>query len=79
MPQNIVQSTLLNTPLAADYLKLSCSMLEKLRVYGGGPPYLKLGRSVRYRREDLCHWLDERVCLNASGPNPAVNARRQNP
>ena len=31
---------------AAQYLGLSASTLNKLRVFGGGPTFLKLGRRV---------------------------------
>lgn len=55
------------TKIAAAYLGISKSTLEKMRVNGGGPPFLKLGRSVRYRADDLDRWLSERVRLNTSG------------
>lgn len=36
---------------------LSVSTLNKLRLTGGGPPYLKLGRRVAYDLADLDAWL----------------------
>jgi len=33
------------------------STLEKLRVTGDGPPYLKIGRTVVYDAADLDEWL----------------------
>lgn len=66
MPHELIPSGLLDTAEAAKRLKLSSSMLEKLRVYGGGPAYLKLGRSVRYRVEDLSRWLEDRVRCSTS-------------
>jgi predicted DNA-binding transcriptional regulator AlpA len=42
---------------AAAYLGLSVSKLNKLRVYGGGPSFFKLGRRVAYDTGDLDHWL----------------------
>jgi predicted DNA-binding transcriptional regulator AlpA len=42
---------------AADYVGLSCSTLNKLRLYGGGPVFLKLGRRVAYDVADLDAWL----------------------
>ena len=33
---------------AAGYCGMAKSTLEKLRVTGGGPPYLKIGRTVVY-------------------------------
>ncbi len=37
----------------AEYLGLATSTLNKWRCHGGGPVFVKLGRAVRYRREDL--------------------------
>jgi hypothetical protein len=48
----------LRTPAAAQYLSLSPSTLEKLRLRGGGPPYCKSGpKIVVYSIEDLDAWL----------------------
>jgi hypothetical protein len=42
---------------AAAYLRRSPSFLNKRRVSGGGPAYLKLGASVLYERRALDQWL----------------------
>jgi hypothetical protein len=42
---------------AAEYLKCSTGWLRKMRLYGGGPPYVKIGRMVRYRQEDLAEFV----------------------
>ncbi|RFB78198.1 helix-turn-helix transcriptional regulator [Methylovirgula sp. 4M-Z18] len=44
---------------AAEALKIGRSTLAKLRIYGGGPAYVKLGASIRYRRQDLDAFLQE--------------------
>lgn len=44
---------LLNEFEAANILGLSPRTLQALRVKGGGPKFLKLRRSVRYRPADL--------------------------
>ena len=49
---------LLSTPEAADYLGVSVSFLNKLRITGGGPSYVKLGRRVLYPKADLDSWLE---------------------
>jgi hypothetical protein len=46
---------------AARYLKVSLSWLAKARLYGTGPVYRKVGRSVRYLRSDLERYLAARV------------------
>lgn len=56
--QNVTQESLtlrvaFTTREAAAYLGLAVSTLNKWRCYGTGPKYLKLGRAVRYHREDL--------------------------
>ncbi|MGH6774581.1 helix-turn-helix transcriptional regulator [Brucella tritici] len=45
---------------AAAYLGLSKSTMDKLRHFGGGPRYFKLGRSVIYDVADLDAWRNER-------------------
>src|SRR5258707_415695 len=45
---------------AAAYLKLGESTLAKLFVSGGGPPAIKIGRSVRYSNADLNAWMIQR-------------------
>ena len=56
----------LSTPLAAEYLGLSPATLETLRCRGGGPPFVKLGRRVVYRREDLEAWVTRSRRLSTS-------------
>lgn len=57
---------LLDTKAAAAVLSLSKSTLEKMRVYGDGPKYLKLGRAVRYRETDLQAWVSARSATSTS-------------
>lgn len=60
----------LTTAGASSYLGLSRSCLEKLRVYGGGPRYLKLRRLVRYRTTDLDAWLAQHLVSSTSEELP---------
>ena len=34
--------------------------LQNWRLRGGGPEYIKIGRSVRYQRGDVMRYIDER-------------------
>jgi predicted DNA-binding transcriptional regulator AlpA len=43
----------LNENQAAEFLGLSTRTLQAWRVRGGGPRYVKIGRSVRYQRREL--------------------------
>jgi hypothetical protein len=45
-----------NTRGAAEHLACSASYLEKCRVAGGGPRFLKIGKAVRYKIEELDAW-----------------------
>lgn len=49
---------LLGTQEAAKVVGLSPQTLAILRVEGGGPQYVKLGRSVRYDPADLAMWVE---------------------
>ncbi len=51
---------------AANAVGLAPSTLAKLRVRGGGPPYLKLGRSVRYPQDELLIWRNARIRKSTS-------------
>jgi hypothetical protein len=51
---------------AARCVGLAVSTLGKLRCWGGGPEFLKLGRKVVYRRSALEKWLAARVVSNTS-------------
>ena len=62
---------LLSTEAAARRFGLSPRTLEKWRLTGGGPPYLKLGRIVRYDLGDMETWLEEQVRLSTSDPGGA--------
>ncbi|HVT16580.1 MAG TPA: helix-turn-helix domain-containing protein [Thermoanaerobaculia bacterium] len=59
---------MLTTEQAALYLGLSPRTLEKRRTVGGGPPFLKLGRAVRYRLCDLEEWIAQRRRRSTSDP-----------
>ncbi len=52
---------LLVTKQVADLLGISASTLEKARSTGIGnyPPYIKVGRCVRYRLADVLTWLEK--------------------
>jgi predicted DNA-binding transcriptional regulator AlpA len=57
---------LLTPKEAANFLRLSVSWLAKARMRGDGPPYVKLGRAIRYRKGALVQWLRSRQRLSTS-------------
>ncbi len=52
---------LLTEAQVAEMTGLSKRTLQSWRYRGGGPPFTKLGRAVRYRESELANWLDERT------------------
>ncbi len=60
------KSNLLTTTEAANYLSLKPSTLEVWRFYGKGPVFLKIGRAVRYRLNDLDAYIESSVRANTS-------------
>ena len=61
-PQPPADKTYLNSQDPADLLQLSVRTLERMRVDGSGPRFLKAGRGQRsrvlYRRQDVIQWLE---------------------
>jgi len=51
---------------AARLLSVSERTLEGWRHRGGGPPYVKLERAVRYRRCDLVAWIEAQTKASTS-------------
>jgi predicted DNA-binding transcriptional regulator AlpA len=46
---------------AADYLGITPQALSQMSVRHQGPRYVRVGRSIRYRRADLLAWIDSRL------------------
>ena len=57
---------LLSPKEAAKLLKVSTSWLAKARMTGDGPPYIRIGRSIRYSEAALLQWLKSRQRLSTS-------------
>lgn len=51
---------------AAIILGLAPNTLAHWRISGAGPPFVKLGRSVRYPRDLLLAWRDKRIRRSTS-------------
>lgn len=56
----------LRTRAAAAYTGLAKSTLEKLRVHGGGCPYMRIGRVVVYDQDELDAWLTSHKRMSTS-------------
>ena len=56
------------TAEAAKYVRLSASTLEKARVKGTGPAFIRIGaRKVAYLTSDLDKWLHARRRTSTAG------------
>jgi len=56
----------LTTKKIAVQTQTSTSYWEKLRGKGGGPKYVKVGRSVRYRPDDIRDFMNSQVRASTS-------------
>lgn len=58
---------LLTTADAARMLQISQSALNKWRLCGGGPHYVKIGRCVRYSEGEIAAYIERQVRVSTSG------------
>jgi excisionase family DNA binding protein len=58
--------SLLTQREAAMALRLSVRTLERMRVHGNGPRFVKCNRSIRYQQSDLDQWIASRVVRSTS-------------
>ena len=52
---------LLNEKEVAKLLKLSVKTIQRYRLYGGGPEFIKINKSVRYSTQAIEEYLKPRV------------------
>lgn len=50
----------------ADRQARSVKTIRNQRVSGGGIPYVKMGRSVRYRMSDVVEWERQHTAYNSA-------------
>ena len=68
-----IPQRLLTTAEAAEFVRLSQAHLEKCRVYGRGPRFVRLGRAIRYRIEDLQAWIAAGLAESTSEPRRSTS------
>ena len=61
-PSSSDPDVLLTETVAADILNLSIRTLQSWRLRRTGPPFVQVGRAVRYRRRDLIAWIEANTC-----------------
>jgi len=57
---------LLSTPAVAEITGLSQVTLRRWRTTGGGPRFVRLGRAVRYRSDDVNAFVEARTFRSTS-------------
>jgi predicted DNA-binding transcriptional regulator AlpA len=63
------------TEEAAEYLGVSPSWQVQSRGRGDGPPYVKIGRAVRYAKTALDAWVQSRTMSSTSQTNSSRQPR----
>ena len=58
--------TLLTPAETAKVLRISVRTLERYRNEGVGPRYVKVGRRVLYRENDIADWLEAHAVSNTA-------------
>lgn len=66
------RTRVVDTEGAAERLGITPETLRNWRWRGDGPPFLKLGRAVRYRLSELSDWLDD--CTRTSTSDDGSHA-----
>ena len=66
MAQEKKAQELLDTSELADLLTNKSNTIEGWRIKGVGPRYIKIGRLVRYRIEDVEAWLEAQARTSTS-------------
>ena len=61
-----VQNQLYDESKTADFLGVSKRWLQMARQTGQGPAFVKVGRLVRYRPQDINSWLEDRLHRSTS-------------
>jgi phage terminase Nu1 subunit (DNA packaging protein) len=65
----------INENQAAEILGVSCRTLQAWRVRGGGPPYVKIGRAVRYQRRALFTFQEQHTVTSTTEADAKVAGR----
>jgi excisionase family DNA binding protein len=66
MQQSSDPCTLLTEKQAAEFLSVSVRTLQAWRVRGAPPPFVKIGRAVRYQRRALLEFLEQHTVTSTT-------------
>ncbi|WP_024707818.1 MULTISPECIES: helix-turn-helix transcriptional regulator [Martelella] len=65
-PLSLDPDFLMTETLTCELLSVSARTLQAWRLRGGGPPFVKIGKSVRYKRRDITAWLSANTLTSTS-------------
>ncbi len=71
-PDDFEHEALLTEVDAADFFRLSVRTLQAWRSRGSGPAFVRVGRTIRYRRKDLIAWIGANIVEPAAEPLPGA-------
>lgn len=63
---DLLSSPLRDEHYVAKLLTCGVKTLQAWRTRGGGPPFVRVGRLVRYRDRDLQQWIESRLATSTS-------------
>jgi excisionase family DNA binding protein len=69
-PKTNLPPHLLTEDQAAAYLGLVPNTLAKWRMRGEGPPFVRVGRLIRYDRTAIDRWVESQTRSSTSDPGP---------
>lgn len=61
-----MDDALWNESQCAEFRGCAVSSIQKERLRGDGPPFVKMGRLVRYRPKDVRDWIAKQVIGSTS-------------
>lgn len=70
-PVRFSPAKLLTPAEVGEWLALAPQTLAHWRMRGQGPPFVKVGRVVRYRAADVQAWLDSKCMVSTQGSSLA--------
>jgi predicted DNA-binding transcriptional regulator AlpA len=68
MKPTVTLPAFMDQKTVATYVGKSCAWFERARMLGEGPRFVKLGRHVRYRAEDILDWIKTDCHSKEEGP-----------
>jgi len=63
------RDALLDESTVSPILGVQVKTLQAWRCRGGGPPFIRVGRLVRYRPADIENWIESRRVTDTSNGN----------